>query len=191
MRAQKCPLFLWSSLVLAALEATVAPGAAAPPAKKPPAKPGTSKPAAAKPAPAPTATPKLTAGTLAQSLKALGYTAEVAGELHRLKVEEPDRKYGYTLDLAVSKSGDWLVVAAQLAPVPDLSAIPASALLALLTHNDELVGMAFGYQRTEGRVVLNATLPLRGLDLASVRNLIEAMKATVRSTEGLWDPTRW
>ena len=184
LRLKPSALFLATGLLLTTT-CSAAPARKPTPSAKPAAAPV--KPATPKPAPPVV----ISSSTLGKVLKELGYHAEAEDGVHRLKVEEPDQQYGYFIHLTVSKSGEWLVATAHLAPVPDLTKVPATPLLALLTQNDDLVGMAFAYQRAEGRVVLNATLPLRGLEPASIRNLVDAMKVTVRRTEGYWDPSRW
>jgi hypothetical protein len=51
--------------------------------------------------------------------------------------------------------------------------------------------MSFSYERVNGRIMLNATVPARVVDPPTLRNLLEQMQATVRRTEGLWDARRW
>ena len=69
--------------------------------------------------------------------------------------------------------------------------LPPGPLMSLLATNDTLVGMAFGYNREESRLVLNATIPTRGIDPGSLKNLIEGMKETVKRSDGLWDASKW
>lgn len=174
-----------SSTVLALLFAA-SPGVSAP------AKPVTVRTLPARPAPkpAPAATqPGVTAANLAATLKKLGYQATVQGPYLSLKVDEP--QYSYSIDLVTSKSGDWLVCMSHLKPIPDLTKVPAAPLLALLSTNDSLLGMYFSYNRSEGSIMLNSSIPMRALDPGSLRNLIEGIKNTVRQTEGLWDAGKW
>ncbi len=131
----------------------------------------------------------LTAATLVGSLRALGYQPTPNGQFQRLKVEEPG--YGYALDLGLSASGDWVVCLAHLAPVGDLTRVNSAPLLALLSRNDALLGMAFSYNRENARIMLNATVPNRAMDLASFRNVVEGVKRTVRETAGLWNTRDW
>lgn len=131
----------------------------------------------------------LTAATLVGSLRALGYQPTPNGQFQRLKVEEPG--YGYALDLGLSASGDWVVCLAHLAPVGDLTRVNSAPLLALLSRNDVLLGMAFSYNRENARIMLNATVPNRAMDLASFRNVVEGVKRTVRETAGLWNTRDW
>ena len=123
------------------------------------------------------------------ALKAAGFEPKQAGEYQQVQIEE--EKFGYLIDVSFSKSGEWLVLMAHLAQIPDLTTVPAPALLGLLSANDALLGMAFSYNRTTGQIMLNATVPNRNLDGGSLRNLIEGMRSTVREQQGLWDPTAW
>jgi hypothetical protein len=171
------PLF---TPLLVALAATSAPAA---PVRRAPAR---AAPTAASKAPAPAA---VTAANLGAVLASLGYKPALKEGVRRVQVEEP--KFGYWIDLSFSKSGEWLVCMAHLAPIPDLTKVPASPLLSLLATNDTLLGTYFSYDRTNGQVMLNAALPSRGLTPALLKNTLEKMKATVRETQGLWDPARW
>jgi hypothetical protein len=188
------PLFRLLPWLFASL-AALSPAAAAPRAPRRPAKVAP-RPAApprkaasppvglAKPAPA-----RLTVAGLGPLLRGLGYLPEAEGQYQRIKVDEPG--YGYKIDLSLSQSGDWLVCMAHLAEIPDLTKVPSNALLSLLTANDSLLGMSFSYDRANGRIMLNASLPNRSLDPGSVRNVIEGMKATVRNTQAVWDTSAW
>lgn len=159
-------------------------------ARKPatPAKPTTPAPVAPTTPPVPAAVP-ISAATLGTTLKAQGYEPLPEGEYQRLKVEEEE--FGYIIDLSVSKSGDWLVCMAHLETIPDLTKVPSSPLLALLSANDTQMGRYFSYNRASGQVMLNAALPTRGLAPEELKSQIEAMKETVRDTRGLWDPHHW
>jgi hypothetical protein len=158
------------------------------PAAKPPVRPAAVKPAP--PAPIPPAGARLlTPVTLASILKELGYAATAAGPYLRLQIKEEG--YSYPLDLSFSNSGAWLVVMAHLATVEDLTRVPATPLLALLSTNDSLLGMAFSYNRESGNIMLNAAVPNRSLDAAAIKNIVEGLKKTVRETEGLWDTHSW
>lgn len=159
---------------------------AAPP-RKPQPKPAPAKPAPAKPSPAPPAA--LTPTTLGAVLRDLGYKPAAHGAYQRIRVEEDG--YGYFIDFSLSGSGEWLVCMAHLAPIPDLTKVPPSPLLALLATNDSLLGMSFSYNRASGQLMLNAAAPNRGLGSAALRNLVGGMAKTVRDTQGLWDPERW
>jgi hypothetical protein len=153
-------------------------------------KPGTpaKAPVRGNPGPAP-AGQRLTASAITGVLRGLGYQPRPYGPYQRIQVDEPN--YGYAIDVGLSASGDWLVCLASLAPVPDLTKIPSGPLLALLSRNDALLGMSFSYNAENARVMLNAAVPNRLLDPPSLRNLIEGIKKTVRSTEGLWNPQQW
>ncbi|MCC2672968.1 MAG: hypothetical protein K0Q72_5440 [Armatimonadetes bacterium] len=91
----------------------------------------------------------------------------------------------------MTPAGDWLLGTAYLAPIPDLTKVPPAPLMSLLATNDARVGMSFGYNGDESRLVLNATIPTRGMDAGSLKNLVEGMKGTIRRTEGLWDARKW
>jgi hypothetical protein len=132
---------------------------------------------------------ELNTAALGTMLKALGYGPTPEGAYHRVRVEEEG--YGYFIDFSLSKSGDWLVCMAHLAPIPDLTKLPSSPLLGLLAANDSLLGVCFSYDRVNGQIMLNASVPNRRLDAGSVRNLVEGMKSTIRETHGLWDPAAW
>jgi hypothetical protein len=160
------------------------PRPARPPTAAP--RPAPSPPVATPAAPAPT---QLTTTALGHLLRVAGYEPRVEGEVHRLRVEE--QEYAYLLDVSLSRSGAWLLCAAHLAPIPDLTRVPPGPLLALLSANDALVGMYFSYNRSEGQVMLNATLRNRGLDAADLRAVIEGMKDTIRERHGLWDARHW
>jgi hypothetical protein len=165
-----------------------------PPLRKSPApRPAPAKPAPRSPARPPAAPPvrlpAVTAANLGSILTSLNYKPVPNTPYQRLHVEEEN--YGYFIDLGVSKSGDWLVCMAHLAPIPDLTQVPPAPLLSLLSTNDSLLGMSFSYDRVNARIMLNATVPNRGLDPACIRSVIEGLKSTVRKTEGLWDPASW
>ena len=171
------PLRLLLTLLLCASAAYAAP------VRRPAAK------AAPKAAAKPVAPTTVTTSNLGAVLTSLGYKPVLKDGAQRLQVEEP--KFGYWIDLSFSKSGEWLVCMAHLAPIPDLTKVPASPLLSLLATNDTLLGTYFSYDRTNGQVMLNAALPTRGLTPPALKNTLERMKATVRETQGLWDPSRW
>lgn len=170
-------------------------------ARKPPAKPPTAtKPApkpTPKPAPAPATPPKpaapapagVTAATLGPSLKSLGLEPKAEGAFQRIRVEE--EKYAYFIDFSISKSGEWLVGVAHLAPIPDLTKVPSAPLLSLLSANDSLLGMYFSYDRTTSQIVLNAAVPARATRPEDLKTIIEGMRFTIHETQGLWDPTAW
>jgi hypothetical protein len=169
---------------------------AAAPEKKPPAKPlvskpaATAKPATAKPpAPPPPAPARFTSQSISAALRGLGYTPTAAEEGQRLRIEEEG--YSYVMDVKLSASSDWLVCMAHLGTVPDLTKVPAGPLLTLLSTNDQLIGMSFSYDRVNGRIMLNAAVPNRGLAAEQLKFVIEGLKETVRRTEGLWDPAQW
>jgi hypothetical protein len=186
----------WATPWLVASLTVLSPAAAAaaPPA---PRKPARAAPRPAAPARKPASAPptvarvpvRLTAVGLGPLLRGLGYLPEADGQYQRLKVDEPG--YGYKIDLSLSQSGEWLVCMAHLAEIPDLTKVPSNALLSLLTANDSLLGMSFSYDRANGRIMLNASVPNRSLDPTSVRSVIEGMKATVRNTQPVWDTSGW
>lgn len=132
---------------------------------------------------------RYTAAGLGPALRAAGYLPEPTGSFQRLKVD--DDKYGYVIDVGLSDTGDWLVCMAHLAPIPDLTRVAAAPLLGLLSTNDTLMGMSFSYDRGNGRIMLNATVPNRGLDPGALRAVVDGVKATVKKTEGLWDAAAW
>jgi hypothetical protein len=142
------------------------------------------KPATPKPAP-------ITQATLGPVLKALGYPAEPHESYWRVKIEEEGRDYVYQIDLSFTQSREWLVGMAHLAPIADLTMVPSGPLLALLTENDGMVGMSFSYDRTNGRIMLNASAPTRGLDAAGVKKLVDGIRGRVIQTQGLWDSSKW
>jgi hypothetical protein len=127
--------------------------------------------------------------TLASALKGIGYPARPEGPYQQVRIEE--EKFGYTIDLGFSKSGEWLVCMAHLAPVGDLTAVKSTPLLNLLAANDSLLGMAFSYDRINGRVMLNASVPAKGLDATGLRRLLERMQLAVHENQGLWDTSLW
>jgi hypothetical protein len=170
-------------LLLAGGSPAVAQARRPAPRRAAPRKPVSPKVAVPKPAGA------LSHANLGALLRSLGYRPEMAQQYQRIRVEEEG--YGYLVDLSLSKSGDWLVCMAHLAPIPDLTRVPASPLLTLLSTNDSLLGMYFSYDRVNARIMLNATVPNRSLDAASVRNIVEGLKATVRQTQALWDTASW
>jgi len=181
-------LMMSIACVLAPAVGLGAAGAAAP---KPSA-----KPTPARPAPGAAAVPRtpappagITAVNLAPTLRALGYMPAPNGGYHRLRVEED--KYGYFIDVGMSPSGDWVMAMAHLATVPDLTKVPSAPLLALLGANDALLGMAFSYDRVNGRIMLNASAPARSLAPGSLKNMVEGLQATVKRSEGLWDTAQW
>lgn len=175
----------WMLAGLAASVSSLAGAAPKPaPVKKAPAKP------APTPAPAPPAPePGITAVNLAPTLRALGYApAAVEGYL-RLQVEDEFLKY--PMDLKVTGTGDWLVVMAYLAEVPDLTKVRSAPLLALLGRNDDLLGMAFSYNAARGQIMLSAAVPARTLTPSVLRVIIEGLRITVKQTAGLWDTSHW
>src|SRR5262245_4115332 len=109
----------------------VAGTAAAAPVRRPAAKPA---PRPASSAPRPAAAPSLTSASLGAALKGLGYEPKAEGQYQRVKVDEG--QFVYAIDLSLSGSGDWLVCMAHLAPIEDLTKVPASPLLSLLATND-------------------------------------------------------
>ncbi|MGV3721469.1 MAG: type III secretion system chaperone [Actinomycetota bacterium] len=183
----------WGWGCLAVLLSAGAAQAQKPAAKRPAPKPSAAKPAAPKPAapkPVVAATPpRLTAANLGAHLLAQGYLATVKDGAHRVRVEEDS--YGYHVDVKVTPSGDWLVCTAHLAPIPDLTKVPATPLLSLLGANDQLLGMYFSYDRETAQIVLNAAVPVRGVEPAALKTILESLKITIKKTEGLWDPSTW
>lgn len=177
---------LWAA-ALAVTPAALAQGTKAPVVKKPPVprKPVASAPTVKPPAPA----PRLTAANLGANLLALGYTATVKEGAHRILVEED--AYAYRLDVKLTPSGDWLVCTAHLAPLADLTKVPAAPLLSLLGANDQLLGMYFSYDRATAQIVLNAAVPVRGVEPAALKTILESLRTTVKKSQGLWDPTNW
>jgi hypothetical protein len=171
-------------LAAAVLAAAVGLGAAAAPTRPAPRTPP-------RPAPRPTPPPVVTAATLPATLKALSYPAETHGQYQRIRIEEEGKEYGYFVDLSFTKSGEALVGMAHLAPIPDLTKVAAGPLLGLLAQNDEMVGAYFSYDKVNGRLILNASAPARGLDAARVRRLVDGLRGSVLRTEGLWDTSRW
>jgi hypothetical protein len=159
-----------------------------PAAKRPASKPSAAKPATPKPV-VPATSPRLTAANLGSHLLAQGYMATLKDGVHRIRVEEDG--YGYHVDVKVTPSGDWLVCTAHLAPLPDLTKVPAAPLLSLLGTNDQLLGMYFSYDRETAQIVLNAAVPVRGVEPAALKTILESLKITVKKTEGLWDPSTW
>lgn len=131
----------------------------------------------------------ISSATLGQWLKSVGYAPTPAGPFQRLRVEEAE--FVYTIDIGPTPSGEWVIGAANLAPIPDLTHTPSGPLLALLTRNDREVGVYFSYNRDAGRLVLNATVPGKNLDAARLKTWVEALKKSVRETEGLWSPRHW
>jgi hypothetical protein len=172
--------------VLAGLPARGA-ALARPPVRKP--APAHAAPAPGRPAPGAARVPALTPATLGPTLKAVGYAPILQGGYQRLRVEEDG--YGYFIDVTLSTSGDWLTCMAHLAPVGDLTKLPSAPLLALLSTNDTLLGMAFSYDRVNAQIMLNASVPNRNLDPASLKSVIEGLKTTVRKHQGLWDTSTW
>ena len=173
---------VWGLLVAALASAD---GVAAPARKPAPRKPAAAKPAPpVKPAPG-----VITSTTLAAALKRLGYPVKAEGPYQQIQIEE--EKFGYSIDLGFSKSGEWLVAMAHLAPVGDLTAVKSTPLLSLLAANDSLLGMAFSYDRTNGRVMLNASVPSKGLDSAGLQRLIQRLMVAVHENQGLWDTSLW
>lgn len=180
----------WVSICLAASVAPVSLAGAQKPAappRKSPVKPAPARPAVATPPTTPAV--GITSVNLAPTLRALGFMPVPNGAYQRLRVEED--KYGYFIDVGVSPSGDWVVAMAHLATVPDLTKVPSAPLLALLGANDSLLGMAFSYDRVNGRLMLNATVPAHSLSPASLKNMVEGLRATVKKTDGLWDAAQW
>lgn len=192
------------SLLLPLLAAGTA--AAAPAPRRKPVRPAARKPAASKPAvpvkpapkpavkpavkpAAPVEPPPLSPATLGAALQAIGFEAAVDGRYRRIHIDE--ERFAYSVDFSLSESGDWLVCMAHLAPIEDLTKVPAQPLLSLLATNDRLLGMYFSYNRPTGQVMLNATVPNRGLTEVSLRNLVAGLRRTVKETHGLWDPARW
>lgn len=143
----------------------------------------------AKPALGSPASTAITSGTLAAALNRLGYTAKAEGPFQQIKIEE--ETFGYTIDLGFSKTGEWLVCMAHLAPVGDLTAVKSTPLLNLLAANDALLGMAFSYDRTNGRVMLNAAVPSKGLDATGLRMVLDRLQIAVHQNQGLWDTSHW
>ena len=173
-------------LILGVIGAVLATSAVAAPVRKPPpAKPAPKKPAA----PFKRASTSVTPATLATALKHIGYVSKPEGAFQQVKIEE--EKFGYTIDLGFSKSGEWLVCMAHLAPVGDLTAVKSTPLLSLLAANDALLGMAFSYDRTNGRVMLNATVPSKGLDAPELQRVLARLQLTIHETQGLWDTSLW
>ncbi len=168
------------AIMLAAGVGAGAAGAAPPP--KPGARP--TRPPAAPPS-------ALTPQSLTAALKSLGYKPTPHGAFQRVPVEEAGKPYGYAIDVGFSANKEWLVVLANLAPIPDLTKVPSTPLLALLTTNDSLLGMAFSYDRQSGRVMLNAAVPTRSASPGTLRSILDEVRAVVARTEGLWDPTHW
>jgi hypothetical protein len=168
--------------------------AARPAAPKPtPAKPPAGAPApAAAPAPAPQPAPKpamITAAALGPALKEHGFEPEARGEFQRVRIEEEE--FDYAIDFSITRSGEWLIGVAHLAPIPDLTRVPSAPLLSLLSANDSLLGMYFSYDRERSQIVLNATVPARATRPEDLKGIIEGMRATIRQTQGLWDPSAW
>jgi len=186
-------MFSLRPLIFAALLASViaeSGDAAAPPRRMPAKAPARNIPAKAPPPTVrPALSPPLTMVSLATALRAAGYEPAPSGRYQRLKIDEGE--FGYSVDLGLSDSGDWLVCMAHLAPIEDLTKVPSAPLLSLLATNDGLLGMYFSYNRPTGQVMLNAAVPNRGLTAVSLRNLLDGLKKTVRETRGLWDPQKW
>lgn len=181
---------LLAPLALVAASVLTPGGALAAPARKPtPAGAASKKPAAPTPPVKPAPPPPVSPSTLAATLKALGYPAKAEGPYQQVKIEE--EKFGYTIDLGFTKSGEWLVCMAHLAPVGDLTAVKSTPLLNLLAANDSLLGMAFSYDRTNGRIMLNASIPSKGLDAARLQLLLERLQIAVHENQGLWDTSLW
>lgn len=181
---------LFAAWTLAAASVLPLSGALAAPARKPaPAGPAPRKPATPAPPAKPVAPPAVSPSTLAATLKTLGYPAKAEGPYQQVKIEE--EKFGYTIDLGFTKSGEWLVCMAHLAPVGDLTAVKSTPLLNLLAANDSLLGMAFSYDRTNGRIMLNASIPAKGLDAARLQLLLERLQIAVHENQGLWDTSLW
>jgi hypothetical protein len=151
------------------------------------------RPAPTRPSPAdraPAAAPaKLTQPRLAALLKAAGYPPSAHGGYLRLRVDEPG--FGYFIDFSISKSGDWLVAMAHLAPIPDLTKVPGTPLLNLLALNDSLLGMSFSYNRSNARLMLNTTVPADTANAGTLRNMVAGIRSTVAQTQDLWDTTHW
>ena len=163
------------------LSALAAVPVAAAPARKPASR-------AAAPAKKP-AVATVTSVNLGATLKGLGLATASQDGYQRLRVEE--ERFSYLIDLRFSDSGEWLVCMAHLSPVPDLSKVPAAPVLALLSTNDNLLGMSFSYNRTTGQIMLNQTIPGKGLTPTSLRSHLEKLRAAVLQTQGLWDATKW
>lgn len=180
--------WVWTTAVCVVALAGSAGAQKAAPAPKPPVRTVPTRPAPVTP-PTPAPPAGITPVNLLPTLRALGYTPVPTGGYQRLRVEED--KYGYFIDVGVSPSGDWVVAMAHLATVPDLTKVPAAPLLALLGTNDGLLGMAFSYDRVNGRLMLNASAPARSLAPGSLKNMVEGLQATVKKTEGLWDTAQW
>lgn len=166
------------------LPAVAAAPAVAAPARKPAphATAAAKKPAAAAPG-------SVTSANLGATLKGLGLATVSQEGYQRLRVEE--ERFSYLIDLRFSDSGEWLVCMAHLSPVPDLSKVPAAPFLALLSTNDNLLGMSFSYNRTTAQIMLNETIPGKALTPTSLRVHLERLRATVLQTQGLWDATKW
>lgn len=178
----------WGLACLAAL--LHASGAHAQAKKHPVARPPVAKKPAPRPAaPPPPAAPRLTAANLGSNLLALGFIATFKDGAHRIRVDEEG--YVYHVDVKVTPSGEWLVCTAHLAPLPDLTKVPAAPLLSLLGANDQLLGIYFSYDRETAQIVLNAAAPVRGVEPAALKTILESLKSTVKKTEGLWDPSAW
>lgn len=156
-----------------------------PPAARP-ANPGKTAPKAKPPAKAAPASPaSVTTANLPAVLKSLGYPSKAVGPYQRIEVVE--EKYGYLIDMSFTRTGEWLVCMAHLAPIADLTRVRSASLLNLLSQNDSLLGMYFSYNRENAQLMLNASLPSRGLTPTDLHRMIEGLKLTVRRTEGLWD----
>lgn len=163
--------------------ALAAPAAAAPAPRKPVSHKPASKPAA-RPAPA-----VVTPANLAASLKGLGLATTSQEGYQQLRVEE--QGFAYVVDLRFSDSGEWLVCMAHLAPIPDLSKVPAAPLLALLTTNDNLLGMSFSYNRAAAQIMLNDSIPGKGLTPAVLLTHLQRLRGTILQTQELWNTTKW
>lgn len=161
-------------------------GVVAAPVRKPaPARPAPKKPVA----PTQPVSMAVTPSNLASTLKGIGYVAKAEGPYQQIKIEE--ETFGYTIDLGFSKTGEWVVCMAHLAPVGDLTAVKSTPLLNLLAANDGLLGMSFSYDRTNGRVMLNAAIPSKGLDANGLRMVLDRLQIAVHQNQGLWDTSHW
>lgn len=97
-----------------------------------------------------------------------------------MDVDEPDLGYKAAMELEPSERGEWLHCRMHLAPIEDLTRVPAAPLLSLLAANDELLGMSFAYHRASGRLLLHATVPAYGFTAEALQAIVQGVRRTAR-----------
>jgi hypothetical protein len=135
----------------------------------------------------------LTDESLKEKLDDLGYDFKVIKSttgtpMYLLDFTRDNFRYVFYVSLASDKTRLWMSCA--LRKLPETKIVPTDILEKILTKNDD-IGPTHFTLRKNRFLYLELGLDNYGLTPRRLRKEIDGFAGNIRSTQDLWDPTRW